>query len=74
MKLSRIVLLFGLALSVSGCVTPSLTKDDGNLIAVDDLEETSADKAPGADFWHQTFGARSGVDDRAREIERRLGF
>lgn len=64
--------LFGLLISFllfcSGCATSHLQSKIENNEILNSLQ------TEGRNFWQGTFGESSGLDPRAREIERRLGY
>ena len=67
MKYLRSLLLVAFCVSVFGCIS------DDSLRSTTSKSDIGQDDKK-LDFFHQTFGVRSGVDSRAREIEERLGL
>ncbi len=78
MRPLKIVCLLAVVICFAGC--PAL--DSGNIrneppikfprLRIPEKKRSERDSLRG--FFHQNFGDRSGVDARAREIEKRLGY
>ncbi len=61
--------LFGLIIASFGCMTNNWSRP-----LLTPGQETSETEVTEPNFWHQPFGAKSGMDPRARAIEERLGL
>lgn len=66
------VCFFCLAIASVGCMTNNWTSPLFSRSLHDVTQTEVLAKRPG--FFHQPFGSQSGIDDRAREIEKHLGY
>ena len=70
----KTAILMATTLLLSGCVTSDIMKNGRPPVAIDNGDAEADEPNTKADFWHQTFGSRSGDDPRARQIEKNLGI
>lgn len=63
---------FCLAIASVGCMTNNWTSPLFSKSLHNETQDEALAKRPG--FFHQPFGKQAGIDDRAREIEKNLGY
>lgn len=81
MRFFTMACLFCLTIASVGCMykknwSPPLWGDTVTIKDTDDVFDVSNDEAKKSksNFWTAKFGESSGLDPRAKEVEKRLGY
>ena len=80
MRFFTIVCLFCFTIASVGCMTKNwsspLFNDRGIVEDTEDFfdEKNEQTEMPTSNFWTAKFGESSGLDPRAKEVEKRLGY